>query len=322
MSKIIDLFTEVDPFIEYIPKERTRSLVLLHFNISILSVLGFLAYAAFSTLLFLSTPEPSEYSNNVIYSNMTNEPIFQVIIGKYGNGFVCPNIPNYWLPTNDLTNKNTITKNIIFNSFISSGQNWDVYQFPIFGTIDAKYGTSYITLLNICSGANNDPGPIYLVISKNPTQLYNNNELFNENDPSLISYIIQPDVYQNSPPMINLEFNLKKTVSSNGNVKYDVSSNNVVKYVPSPFGKSSTDPYATNARQILLTINPTITVLTFKQKNIFTFIGSVVGIFPLFMLIGNKISGKIDGCMNKKNDKDIPMKEIDIEKAQLKEDGL
>ena len=64
------------------------------------------------------------------------------------------------------------------------------------------------------------------------------------------------------------------TWMSNGNVKYDVSSNSIVKYVPSPFGRSSTDPYATNARQILLTINPTITVLTFKQKNIFAFIGS------------------------------------------------
>ncbi len=42
MSKIIEYFKPIDPFIEYQPKERPYDLVVLHFNVSIISIIGFI----------------------------------------------------------------------------------------------------------------------------------------------------------------------------------------------------------------------------------------------------------------------------------------
>jgi len=83
--------------------------------------------------------------------------------------------------------------------------------------------------------------------------------------------------------------------------------NGVVKYIPTPFGGATQ-----NSQQLLATITPSVTVITYKPKNPLTLIGSITGIFPLFMLIGNKLSAKIDVCKKRGKEDEIAMKKIDL----------
>jgi len=56
-------------------------------------------------------------------------------------------------------------------------------------------------------------------------------------------------------------------------------------------------------------INPTVTVLTYKPKNILTLLGSIGDTFPLFILVGNIISARIYSYMNRNKEKQIPIEE-------------
>jgi len=46
-----------------------------------------------------------------------------------------------------------------------------------------------------------------------------------------------------------------------------------------------------------------------KSQNPLTLIGSITGIFPLFMLIGNKLFAKIDCCKKRGKEDEIAMEE-------------
>lgn len=333
MSKFIDSFKRVDPFIKYIPEERSYELLWLHFKISILSVLGFLAYTAFSIYVFIQSPEPSSLSVDTIYSNMTTEPLFQIVISSIykQNGqlytFLCSvnDSPQYFLPIRNLTVQNTMTKNIVQNGFTLTqtqtfgGQtntivtDYIVYQFPVYGTSDFKYLTSYIVLFNFCyPKGTTSPAPINLGIGNNPTKLYNNENILTDGDPSLTTNIFTQIFTNVQPQMINMEIILKKTVLSNGNILYDASFDGPPRFIPSPFGGDGGQVIDSIIQKLLVSVNPTVSVLTYKQKNYFTLIGSIAGIFPLFMLVGNIISEKIHEFKNKNKEKEINMEKIPV----------
>jgi len=78
MSKIIEYFKPVDPFIEYTPKERSYDLFVLYFNVSILSIIGFIIYPIVNVLIF------SELTITSIFTNQTSDPIFQLGISVLG----------------------------------------------------------------------------------------------------------------------------------------------------------------------------------------------------------------------------------------------
>ena len=312
MSKIIDLFTEVDPFIEFTPKERTRSLVVLHFNVTILSILGFLAYATFSVFIFIATPEPSQLSEEIIYTNMTTEPMFQLVISTMKGQTVCQ-YP-YKIPFNNVLTNNIQTYNIEAKTTDPSytySQDYTSYKFPIYGTVDAKTQLSSIVIFNLCYTSTSTPA--LLAIGNNPNVMYDKLNIIFTNpgvftdirlisdDPGFKTNLIY---ITSSINIMNIEIILKKTVMSNGKIIYDANFNAPTRYVPSPFG-----PVASNIQQIIATISPTVSVLTYKEKNYLSFIGSVAGIFPLFMLIGNKLSAKIDGCKKRGKEDEIAMEE-------------
>jgi len=311
MSKIIDLFTEVDPFIEFTPKERSRSLVVLHFNVTILSILGFLAYAAFSVFIFIATPEPTQLSEEIIYTNMTTSPIFQLIISTMVGQTACQT--QFSTPFKNVLTNNVNVYNIEVRTVDASlsGQDYTGYKFPIYGTVDANTQTSFVVLFNLCYSGTSVPALV--AIGNNPDKTYNKlNFAFSQpgvysdvrvisNDPGFKTNFIYISSNAN---IMNVEIVLKKTVMSNGQIIYDANFNGPARYIPSPFGGVSTAN-----QQILATISPTVTVLTYKQKNYLSFIGSVVGIFPLFMLVGNKLSAKIDGCKKRGKEDEIAMEE-------------
>ena len=332
MSKFIDTFKKVDPFIKYIPEERSYDLLWLHFKISILSVLGFLAYTAFSIYVFIQTPEPSELSVDTIYSNMTSEPLFQIVISSLNkkNGqlytFLCSindpnNIPQYYLPTRKIINVNSMTKNIKQNEYtytetgnsFTNINDYIVYQFPVYGTSDAKYETSYIVLFDFCyPPVTKSPPEIYLGIGNNPSILYNSENIVTDNEPSLTTNIITQIFTNVQPQMINMEVILKKTVYSNKKILYEASFNGPPRFIPSPFGGDGGQVTDSIIQKLLVSINPTVSVLTYKQKNYFTLIGSIAGIFPLFILIGNILSEKINEYKNRNKEKEINMEKIPV----------
>ena len=316
MSKIIDLFTEVDPFIEYTPKERSRDLVVLHFKVSILSIIGFLIYSAVNVILFIIAPYPSELTIETIYSNETNDPIFQFDISLFQNQFNCQSGPQYTFPYQNKLTKNAqkFTTQIISQGF--SGQNFDTYKFPIYGTVDANSLTSFAVVFNLCypqisqlSGS-----PILLSISNNPLPNYDKlNVKFTQpgdfsdiqilaNDQDFSSYLMY--FSSSNKAFQNIEISLQKTIYPSGQIKYNAFFNGGVKYIASPFGAATS-----SNQQIMASLNPSVSVITYKPKNPLTLIGSITGIFPLFMLIGNKLSAKIDGCKKRGKEDEIAMEE-------------
>lgn len=221
---------------------------------------------------------------------------------------------------NQLTkNVQKFTTEIVAESFAgaqSFTQSFDTYKFPIYGSADANSLTSFVVLFNFCfqQGASLSVLPLVLSISNNPATNYDKLNLrFSQsgslsgdiqivaNDQDFSSYIMY--FSSTNTDVQSIEISLQKTDYPDGNVKYNANFNGPVKYIPSPFGTQN------NAQQILATITPTVSVLTYKQKNYLSFIGSVVGIFPLFMLIGNKLSAKIDGCKKSGKEDEIAMEE-------------
>ena len=317
MSKIIDLFTEVDPFIEYTPKERSRDLIVLHFKVSILSIIGFLIYSAVNVILFIIAPYPSELSIETLYSNMTNEPLFQFDISTLQNQVTCQSFSQYTFPL-----QNKLTKNVqkftteIIAQGTGGGQAFDTYKFPIYGSVDANSLTSFVVLFNYCfqQGASLSGLPVVLSVSNNPAPNYDKlNVKFSQagdfagiqivaNDPDFSSYIMY--FSSTNTAVQSIEISLQKTIYPSGQIKYNAFFNGGVKYIASPFGAATS-----SNQQIMASLNPSVSVITYKPKNPLTLIGSITGIFPLFMLIGNKLSAKIDGCKKRGKEDEIAMEE-------------
>ena len=311
MSKIIDYFKPVDPFIKYIPEERSYELLVLHFKISIISIIGFIIYSIVNVILFVLAPEPSELTIMNIFTNMTSAPIFQLGIAIPVTGYSC-STGDMVFPFDSQITKNVQNYDISVTSDNSNYQ-YKGYSFPIYGTVDAKSGTSYIVVFKPCISSNipNIPLPLSISIVMDPTIVLNKFKATTGASGSIIltsdqSNVITSLVYtdKTSNLFINSQINLIKTVDSKGKANYNAEFVGPAKFIPNPVLSFSDGP------KLLVDVNPTVTVLTYKPKNPLTLIGSISGIFPVFIMIGNFISEKINSFKNR--NKDIPMEENKI----------
>jgi hypothetical protein len=80
--------------IEYVPVERTRDIVVLHFKATILSVASFLCFAIYSTYIFVLSPVPVDFSSEIIFANTTNSALFQFSVSTFENTVTCGFDPN------------------------------------------------------------------------------------------------------------------------------------------------------------------------------------------------------------------------------------
>jgi len=311
MSKIIEYFKPVDPFIEYTPKERSYDLLVLHFNVSILSIIGFIIYSIVNVLIFAMSPEPSELTITNIFTNQTTDPIFQLGISVPDTGYSCSSA-NVNYPFDNQITKNPQQFLISVTTDSGSSVVYSGWKFPIYGTVDAKSGTSFVVLFNPCTssqtptpklpysiGLVNDPS---VTVNKFTASSSSSGSIKLSSSQAAISNLLfyPPSNFDLS---VSVEMSVIKTVQSNNKISYNAQFVGPVRFIPDPILTSL------SGLKIIVEVNPTVTVLTYKPKNVLTLIGSIGGTFPLFILMGNIISGRIYAFMNRNREKQVSMDE-------------
>ncbi len=256
-------------------------------------------------------PEPSELTITNIFTNQTTDPIFQLGISVPDTGYSCSSA-NLNYPFDNQITKN-VQQFLISVATDNSNVVYSGWKFPIYGSVDAKSGTSYVVLFNPCTSSStptpklpysigliNDPA---IVVNKFKATTSSSGSIKLSSEQAALSNLLfyPPSNFDLS---VSVEISVIKTVKSNNKVLYNAQFTGPVRFIPDPILTTL------SGLKIIVEINPTITVLTYKPKNILTLIGSIGGTFPLFILFGNIISGRIYAFMNRNRQTNIDDKVV------------
>ena len=176
----------------------------------------------------------------------------------------------------------------------------------MFGTVDPKTLSSTLLFFRPAQYKNSFNFP--LVFSVGPPGVVFSSldvKVFGDNanpvlvtDPNSSSQLIMMfDDFLNAGPEINIELSLERRISSDSQVKYIAELFAPPSY--SPPSKISTG----NQKVITITVNPNVNTIAFTPKNVLAFLGSIGGIFPIFVTAGGIIAGLIWLRMEPKTDK-------------------
>jgi hypothetical protein len=361
MAKVLDLFTPVDPLIEYVPVERPRDLVVLHFKVTIFSVASFLCFAIYSTYVFAISPVPADLTSEIILSNTTKSAIFQFAVYVEENRVDCvfaapspsppseppspPSSPGAALPPpphsrrlfqqpqpdNDQYSFPFLNKLVRNHKEFKTKANliltdlppgipppppvvFDSYKFPVVGTRDALSLTSFVVVFNVCpkNGIDLAGIPLVLSVSNNvdrdydslsvkfpDTKKFTDVQVFAD-DPNFSSCLFY--LSSTNSAIQSIEISLVKTVYGR-NVHYSAFLDCPPKFIPPPFSFLG-DP---KTQRIVALVAPYVTVITYNDKNVPAFIGSLLGLFPIFLLVGGKVSSWIDSYKKSKQIVEVQM---------------
>ena len=306
-SKLLNLLSF--PYREFAQVERSRQLLVIHAAAFCLSVLGFFAYVAFSTSIYLRSPEPSQLSVEKIYPSNPPKVLFEFSILIPWNGTTCdPSYPTEYrspfsntltlLPKSPYFVKGNVPKSL--NSPFSPFY-YHCYTFPVYGTVDADTFKSTLLIFHPCSYSNLYGFPllfsVHNVTASPPrfkdlqvTQLSNEDFIVTETAASAESaeFITMYDDFDTPGPDISLELLLEKKVSSSYVVSYHASI-----FSPPSYSPQSSRIFFPKQRSLTITTKPAASVITYSPKNIFSFIGALGGIMPVLLTLGGFISSCI-----------------------------
>jgi hypothetical protein len=361
-SKVLDLFTPVDPLIEYVPVKIPRDLVVLHFKVTILSVASFLCFALYSTYVFVLSPVPADLTSEIVFANTTKSALFQFSVSTLEDAVTCnfgplspfpgavippPPSPHsrmlfqepigppppapappsatiedqYFFPLNNkmVRDPEKLKTKISYaqDGPPSPSQGgpppivFDSYKFPVFGTMDAQSLTSFVVVFNACPSLQVPLSglPVVLSVSSNVDHDYESLTVKFPDPTKFIDAQVVADpngddvdfssclFYFSSTvgAIQSIDISLVKTVYGR-RVKYSAALNCPPKFIPPPFsffGDAKT-------QRIVAVVSPYVTVITYNDKNIPAFVGSLLGLFPIFLLIGGKVSSWIDSYKKSK----------------------
>ncbi len=299
------------PYKDFVELERSRKLLVIHAAACCLSVLVFFAYVAFSTSIYLRSPEPSQLSVESIYPSNPPKALFEFSIFIPLNFTTCdPNYPTgYRSPfSNTLTllpkSPYVVKAGFSNRSYENLSFYYDCYTFPVYGTVDANTFSSTLLIFNPCSYSGSGEAPLLFSVhdvTASPPRfkslvvtLFNFGQdfIFTETATSAESAEFIPlfDDFDESGPDIGIEILLARQISSSKDSNYQASI-----FAPPSYSPSSTTPkkFLPRQRSLVITVKPAISVITKSPKNILTFIGALGGIFPVCLAIGSFISSCI-----------------------------
>ena len=187
----------------------------------------------------------------------------------------------------------------------SSKVEYTAYTFPVYGTVDPKTLTSTLLYFRPAVYSNSQyplvfsVGPPGVVFSSLDIKQFGDdaNPDFVVTDPNSSSQLIM--MFENfdiQGPEINIQLSLEKRISSDSQVSYTAELFAPPSY--SPISKISSGPQ----RVISITVKPNVNTIVFTPKNIFTFLGSISGIFPIFVTAGGIIASLLWLRMQPKTD--------------------
>jgi hypothetical protein len=298
-SKFYHLFGLVDPYKEFVLMDRTHKLLALRAVFFGISVIGFIIYAAFAFSSYFSTPEQSDLSVERIFPSSPPVALFQFSIGiPFDASTRDPLFPTVYRSPFSTTltqpsvapyrSSSSVPPNLAVpgNRFV-----YEIYTFPVYGTVDAQTSTSTVLYFEPCKYVNAYGFPLLFIVGSPDTAKYANLEVTKYSDkdyrvsqPGLSTeFLLLYDDFNQAGPEIAVSLSLVKSVSSSGHVIYNASI----------FGPPSLSPPTRNLlandqrqRTIAITIRPMVNVVTYSPKNILNLLGSLAGIFPLIVSIG------------------------------------
>ena len=307
----------IDPFKQFALLERPPKLLTLRAVVFVVFVALFAVYAAFNSVLYANTPEPSVLTVETIPSGQQKQLFeFTIMIPINATDFF-PGDPfptTYFSPLSKTLTKQSVTPNYItlklpevfpYFRFLS----YECYSFPVYGTLDPLTQSS--TILNFFVARHRNPYSFPVLFSINDdssTRLRDldyeqvlhaaNNAMFPVyriyQPGSPVTAVAMFEDFSSSAggPEISIEVTLSKTVTS-AKVELYKSMFAPPTYSPKTIVPPPPGLKQPNQRSIVVHIRPTVQVITFSPRNVLTLIGSITGVYPAFMAIAGVICGFI-----------------------------
>jgi hypothetical protein len=311
MQNFLGFWKKIDPYKDYAQLEKHPKFIGLQICALCISCASFFAFLAFSLDSYSKTPEPSKATVERVFPSNPPKALFQfTIMLPVTSGREVKAPTAYRSPLSDVL---TVQKAVEYTLDIAStafrtgtgSLQFEVYSFPVYGTVDPTTGTSTLLYFQPANYRNlgNNPllfavGPPGIVFSRLDAK--EKNEGINYDlilsDPNSNTQFIQ--MYERLDLMegleIHVEMVLEKTVRSNLEVNYTAS------FAAPPLLTPKTNENISPQRFISVSVKSNVNVITFSPKNIFTFIGSIGGIFPIFVSIGGIIASLLWSRMEQK----------------------
>ncbi len=312
MSKLRQLCNElwngIDPYKEFAQLQRSRQLFVIQSVVLGMCCIFWGIYVAFQIDVFSKTPEPFESNTEKMIPSDPPKALFQFsfLLPVTGTRIEPSPIPQfdttaYYRPFNAAMTDEIVVPYTISSKFTpfripNATLVYECYTFPVYGTVDpnklpasllstilyfqpARYFNSFSFPLLFSVGPHSSTRISNLQVSQFSTK-----DFLVTQPGSSAQFIAMYEQFNpsdlNSLPEIVIEILLEKTVASNKSIIYSASL-----FAPPSLAPQSTPP--TDFRRIIrVTIKPTVDVVTFSPKNIFTLLGSMAGIFPFFVTSG------------------------------------
>jgi hypothetical protein len=313
-EKFTHLFKSIDPFKQYAPLECPQRLLNLRSLVFVIVFLLFSVYATFNAIAYANTPEPSVATIQKIPSN-PNKQLFEftIMIPMNGTDFFSddPFPTAYFTPFSSTLTKQKVTPQYISiktpPEFEFPFLVYECFSFPVYGTTDPVTQSSTILNFFVARHWNEYGVPVLFSVNDDSSPRLENldyERVFHSSNNSLypVYRIYQPgsmislfamfEEFWKAGTEISIEFTLTKTVTSADVELYKSM------FAPPMYSPTTVvPPMSSNAqlkqRCIVVSIRPTVQVITFSPRNILTLIGSTTGVYSTFMAIGGMISGFI-----------------------------
>jgi hypothetical protein len=316
MPKLSDLWNAIDPYKTFVPLEKHQKLNALQMGALSICSIFFFVYVGFSIDVYAKTPEPSKVTFDRAFPSTPPTALFQftVMLPLTGTTFTNPALPTqYSSPYSDVLTLKTVVP-YKFNMIVQGASvppgltvEYMAYTFPVFGTVDPKTLSSILLFFRPAQYINSFPYP--LVFSVGPPGV-----VFSSLDVKVFGDLSSPDILVTDPnsssqliilfdyfnsagPEISIELSLERRIGSDSQVNYKAELFAPPSY--SPPSKISTG----EQRILTITVKPNVNTIAFTPKNVLAFLGSIGGIFPIFVTAGGIIASLIWLKMQPKTDK-------------------
>jgi hypothetical protein len=299
MQKILGFWKKVDPYKDYVPVEKHPKLIALQIGALCICCFSFFVFLAFSIDAYSKTPEPSKASVERVFPSNPPKALFQfTLMLPLTSRREEVRMPTFYRsPLSDVL---TVKKAVEYTLNITKPMNpeyvyqFEAFAFPVYGTVDPTTRTSTLLYFQpaIYRNSVSDPllfavGPPGIVFSRLDVKEQHsgiNHDLILSDPNSNTQFIQMYESLNGEGPEIHIEMALEKTVSSNSEVSYTAS------FSAPPLLTPKTNENISPQRFISISVKSNVNVMTFSAKNIFTFLGSIGGIFPIFVTIGGIIA--------------------------------
>jgi hypothetical protein len=171
-SKFYDLFSKIDPYKEFVVKASPRALLALRAAALSIASCTFLVYLAFAVLSYVNTPLPSELSVERIVPSDPPKALFQFSIALPVDFTTCdPLFPTkYTTPFSKTLVPKQVSPYRAASAIPAELQipdntfTYEVYTFPVYGTIDEKTSSSTLLYFEPCKYSNSVNFPLMFFV--------------------------------------------------------------------------------------------------------------------------------------------------------------